>query len=168
MYALLPRPYLARLDEALRTLDVYVQDVYEATRGIGEQKRVDIHIGRSGTAPTPPDRPGPTIWLGGDVHAFWWGVPLLVSHGRLREAKTLPAATASSVCDSRTFSEIAQHGRWTISAREYAADLTRYAQQIGHLAWAAPQDWPCRPLLDTTGLSEEEHHRRTTASVRKV
>lgn len=40
VYAFLPRPYLARLDEALRELDVYVQDVYEATGGIGEQRRV--------------------------------------------------------------------------------------------------------------------------------
>lgn len=47
VYALLPRPYLARLDEALRALDVYVQDVYQAaTAGIGEQRRVNVHVGR--------------------------------------------------------------------------------------------------------------------------
>lgn len=45
VYALLPRPYLARLDAALRSLDVHVQDVYEAaTLGIGEQRRVNVHI----------------------------------------------------------------------------------------------------------------------------
>lgn len=166
VYALLPRPYLARLDAALRTLDVYVQDVYEGTRGNGEQKRVNVHIGRPNVAPTVPAGPGPTVWLGGDVHAFWWGTPLLVSYGRLRAAKTLPAATAPWVCDSRAFSEIDQHRTWTISATQYAADLTRYAQLIGHLEWAAPQDWPCsRPLLTKTGLSEQEHQRRTIASV---
>lgn len=166
VYALLPRPYLSRLDEALRTLDVHVQDVYEATKGIGEQKRVNVHIGRPSVKPTAPDGPGPTVWLGGDVNALWWGTPVLVSYGRLREAKTLPAATAPWVCDSRGFIEIAQHGTWTISARDYAGDLARYAEEIGHLAWAAPQDWPAsRPLLDKTGLTEEEHQRRTIASV---
>lgn len=166
VYALLPRPYLARLNEALRTLDVYVQDVYEACQGNGEQKRVNVHIALPAMEPTAPDGPGPTVWLGGDVSAFWWGVPILVSYGRLRKAKTLPAASAPWVCDSRGYSEIAQHGTWTIPAAEYAADLTRYAQEIGRLSWAAPQDWPCRrPLLDKTGLTETEHQRRTIASV---
>jgi hypothetical protein len=41
VYAMLPRPYLAKLDAALRPLDVYVQDVYEATGGIGEQRHVN-------------------------------------------------------------------------------------------------------------------------------
>lgn len=166
VYALLPRPYLARLDEALRTLDVYVQDVYETCAGIGEQKRVNVHIGRPAIAPTVPDGPGPVVWLGGDVSAFWWGTPILVSYGRLRAAKTLPAASAPWVCDSRAFSEVAQHGRWTVSAEQYAADLIRYADEIGHLEWAAPQDWPVSAkLLAKTGLTEEEHQRRTVASV---
>lgn len=47
VYALLPRPYLERLDTALRTLDVYVQDVYEATRGIGDQRHVNNVIAHS-------------------------------------------------------------------------------------------------------------------------
>lgn len=166
VYALLPRPYLARLVEALRSLDVYVMDVYEAARGIGEQKRINVHIGRPATPPALPAGPGPVMWLGGDVHALWWGTAVLVSYGRLRDATTLPAATAPWVCDSRAFTELSQHGTWTISPERYAADLTRYATEIGHLAWAAPQDWPCRPgLLERTGLTEEEHQRRTVASV---
>lgn len=167
VYALLPRPYLARLDEALRRLGVYVQDVYEGACGIGEQKRVNAHVGRAGAAPaTVPDGPGPMVWLGADVSGFWWGVPILVSYGRLREAKTLPVATAPWVCDSRGYSEIADHGTWTIPAEQYARDLDRYADEIGHLQWAAPQDWPAHPrLLARTGLSEEEHQRRTIASV---
>ena len=46
VYALLPQAYLARLDEALRTLDVYVQNVYEATAGIGDQRHVNAGISR--------------------------------------------------------------------------------------------------------------------------
>lgn len=46
VYGFLPRPYLAHLDEALRTLDVYIQDVYEATAGIGEQRHVLSNVAR--------------------------------------------------------------------------------------------------------------------------
>jgi hypothetical protein len=169
VYALLPRPYLARLDEALRTHDVYVQDVYEATGGIGDQKRVNVNIGRDHTAPvTPaaPTGPAPTVWLGGDVSALWWGVPVLVSYGRLRDAKTLPAASAPWVLDSRGFTELSRHGRWTIPAEQYAADVRRYADEIGHLQWVAPQDWPASAaMLARTGLTEADHQARTVASV---
>lgn len=167
VYALLPRPYLARLDQALRTLDVYAQDVYEACGGNGEQKRVNVHVGRPDAPPTVPAGPGPIVWLGGDVHTFTWGVPILVSYGRLRKATgTLPAAAAPWVCDSRAFSELAEHGRWTIPAPAYAADVDRYADEIGHLEWAAPQDWPITAeLLAKTGLTEREHQARTVASV---
>ena len=41
VYALLPRAYYEVLDEALRALDVFPHDVYEATAGIGEQRRVN-------------------------------------------------------------------------------------------------------------------------------
>jgi hypothetical protein len=41
VYGMLPRTYLAVLDDALRTLDVWVQDVYEGTAGIGEQRHVN-------------------------------------------------------------------------------------------------------------------------------
>lgn len=171
VYALLPRPYLARLDSALRTLDVYVQDVYEACTGIGEQRRVNVHIGqpirrRGQGAVGLPAGPGPIVWLGGDVQALWWGIPVLISYGRLRGATTLPVASAPWVLDSRAFTELAQHGTWTIPADEYAADVRRYAAEIGRLEWVAPQDWPAAAhLLERTGLSEADHQTRTIASV---
>jgi hypothetical protein len=47
VYALLPRPYFARLDAALRALDVYAANTYDdCTRGIGEQKRVNVNVAR--------------------------------------------------------------------------------------------------------------------------
>lgn len=171
VYAFLPRAYLARLDAALRTLDVYVQDVYEACRGNGEQRRVLSIVGRPTAAPADDrdDRPGPAVWIGGDVNAFTWAVPLLVSYGRLRDAKTLPVALAPWVCDSRGYNEIADHGRWTIPAGQYVADLRRYAAEIGRLKWAAPQDWPAAAhLLAKTGLSEAEHQTRTIASMKEL
>ena len=38
VYAFLPRAYFSKLDEALRDLDVYPADVYEADAGIGFQR----------------------------------------------------------------------------------------------------------------------------------
>lgn len=40
VYALLPRAYFTLLDTALRTLDVYAQNVYETARGIGAQRGI--------------------------------------------------------------------------------------------------------------------------------
>lgn len=57
VYGLLPRPYLARLDEALRTLDVFVQDVYEACGGIGEQRGTNRRVGQ----PVPPIAVGDVV-----------------------------------------------------------------------------------------------------------
>jgi hypothetical protein len=168
VYAFLPRAYLARLDEALRTLDVYVQDVYEACGGNGDQRRVLSIVGTNdrGGVVELPDGPGTLVWIGADVNGFAWGVPMLVSYGRLRDAQTLPIARAPWVLDSRGFNEIREHGRWTIDPARYVADCRRYAAEIGHLRWVAPQDWPaCAPMLERTGLTEDEHQERTVASV---
>lgn len=106
------------------------------------------------------------FYLGADVAGLQWGVPVMVSHGRLRTRRTLPRATAPWVCDSRGFSELSQHGRWTIRARDYAAALTRYADEIGSLVWASPQDWMCEPwILAKTGKTIAEHQQLTVESV---
>lgn len=168
VYAFLPRAYLARLDGALRTLDVFVQDVYEACGGNGEQRRVLSIVGTNDRAAVVelPAGPGPLVWIGADVNGFAWGVPVLVSYGRLRDAQTLPVARAPWVLDSRGFNEIREHGRWTIDAARYVTDCRRYAAEVGHLQWVAPQDWPaCTPMLERTGLTEVEHQARTVASV---
>lgn len=108
-------------------------------------------------------------WL---AHA---GVPLFVSDTRLRVYKTLPRATAPWGCDSGGFTQLQKYGAWTISPREYVARLYRYRDEIGHLLWAAPQDWMCEPIVIAggyaggqrfagTGLSVAEHQRRTVAN----
>lgn len=94
------------------------------------------------------------------------GVDLFVSHGQLRRYKTLKPAVTSWACDSRGFTELSQHGRWTFTAKEYAAALARYAAEIGRLAWASPMDYMCEPFItQKTGLTVEEHQRRTVESV---
>lgn len=40
VYGFLPSAYQSVLDEALRVLDIYPQQVYEATSGIGDQRHV--------------------------------------------------------------------------------------------------------------------------------
>jgi hypothetical protein len=172
VYALLPRAYLRVLREALfedvgdDPMYVPVQDVYEACGGIGDQRRVNVNINLPiGAAPAEQPIDGLRLWIGGDVPALWWGLPVLVSYGRLVRAKSLPVAAAPWVLDSRGFTEIMQYGRWTISVEQYAADVIRYAEQIGRLEWVAPQDWPAAAAaLARTGLTEAEHQRLTIAA----
>lgn len=92
-------------------------------------------------------------------------VPLFVSHGRLRGRRSLPRALGPWHLDSRGFSELSQHGRWTITPHDYAAAARRYMQEIGNLQWAAIQDWMCEPwIIAKTGLSISEHQTRTIDS----
>jgi hypothetical protein len=42
------------------------------------------------------------------------------------------------------------------------AEVRRFRDEIGGLAWAAPQDWMCEPeMVRKTGLLVAEHQRRT-------
>jgi len=64
--------------------------------------------------------------------------------------------------DSGGFTELHRHGRWTLSARQYADEVRRCRDEIGNLDWAAPQDWMCEPSArKATGLSSAEHQQRT-------
>ncbi len=118
------------------------------------------------------------FWLG--VHKPRWlerlDVPLMVSHRQLSREPNLPRARAPWALDSGAFSEIAAHGRFLTTPVAYAAAVRRYSGEIGNLAWAAPQDWMCEPIIlrggtvgaqrfAGTGLSVAEHQRRTIASV---
>jgi hypothetical protein len=104
----------------------------------------------------------------GAHHPHWLrsaGVPLFVSRRALGRLKTLPRATTPWALDSGGFSELQLHGGWTLSASDYAAEVRRYREEIGLLEWAAPQDWMCeQTMLARTGLTVEEHQRRTIAN----
>jgi len=91
------------------------------------------------------------------------GVPLFVSHNRLRRVKNLPRAITRWALDSGGFNHIETHGRWTITAAEYAEAVDRYHREIGMMDWAAPQDWMCEAkMLARTGLTVDDHQRLTT------
>ena len=106
-------------------------------------------------------------------------------------APTTPAGSAppGSRCSSPTAAcaatrgsrAPARHGRWIPAAspssrvygswdhgptpRQYIARIRRYRDEIGHLAWAAPQDWMCEPFITArTGFTVAEHQRRTVAN----
>lgn len=124
---------------------------------------------------------GATFFLGS--HQPGWlvraRVPLFVCDRRLRVYKTLPRAAAPWALDSGGFTELQDYGRWTVSPREYVARVRRYRDEIGHLRWAAPQDWMCEPIVISGGrlgpmrfagthLSVEDHQHRTVANLAQL
>jgi hypothetical protein len=124
----------------------------------------------SGTAPCaePTFDPMTRFFLG--THLPHWlalpdvAVPLFISDRRLRRYRRLPRAVTIWALDSGGFTELARHGTWDHgpTPAEYVARVRRYRDEIGHLAWAAPQDWMCeRHIIAKTGLSVAEHQRRT-------
>lgn len=68
--------------------------------------------------------------------------------------------------DSRGFSEIKQHGRFTFPPNEYAAFVARLKSEWGDLlAHASIMDWMCEPeMLTRTGLTVADHQQRTVQS----
>lgn len=109
-----------------------------------------------------------TVFYLGTHRAHWLrllDVPLFVSRNRLAHRKTLPRARGPWALDSGGFTELSQHGSWRRDAIEYAAEVHRFRDEIGNLAWAAPMDWMCEPsMLAKTGLSVADHQRRTVAN----
>ncbi len=127
----------------------------------------------AGRGPTPSPRgsshddPGWTFYLG--THEVNWLTnevgPLFISHRRLALRKNLPRAATRWALDSGGFSELELHGRWVTTSTEYVEATRRYAADIGMLDWAAPMDWMCEPkMLARTGLTVEDHQRRTIAN----
>ena len=98
----------------------------------------------------------------------WLGlsqVPLFVSQRTLGPRRSLPRASCRWALDSGGFSELSLFGRWETTPAAYVEAVRRYQREIGGLDWAAIQDWMCEPfMLQRTGLSMEEHQRRTVES----
>lgn len=112
--------------------------------------------------------PGPLfvsrVRLAGRVPRLRPGRPACFADGR----RVYPAAV-DWACDSGGFSEIAAHGRWTLTPRQYAAELRHYREAIGRLQWAAPQDWMCEPpMLHKTGRTIADHQALTIESVAEL
>ena len=111
----------------------------------------------------------------GTHHPHWLAdarfrdVPLFVSRRTLARYKRPPRAVGSWALDSGGFTELSMHGRWTVTPRDYAREVSRYRAEVGGMVWAAPQDWMCEPWITRkTGLSVADHQRRTVASVQEL
>jgi hypothetical protein len=107
------------------------------------------------------------FWLG--VHRAHWlaetDVPLFVSRRTLATRRRLPRAKGTWALDSGAFTELRQFGGFQVTPAAYAAEITRFADETGGLAWAAPQDWMCEPfMLAKTGLTVAAHQARTIAN----
>jgi hypothetical protein len=95
-------------------------------------------------------------WLGLTEH------PLFISRRQLTQRRALPKAIGPWALDSGGFTELSTFGEWTTTASEYVADVRRFADEVGLLEWAAPQDYMCEPwIVAKTGLSVREHQWRT-------
>jgi hypothetical protein len=116
-----------------------------------------------GEAPTE----GPAFWLGAH-HPRWLatvGLPLMVSRRSLAGRRTMPRAANAWVLDSGGFTELSLNGGWEIPTHVYAMEVRRFRDEIGRMAWAAPQDWMCEDdILAKTGLTVAEHQARTVGN----
>ena len=85
---------------------------------------------------------------------------------RLHGYKILPKAKSPWGLDSGAFSELLNHGRWTVPALLYADSVRRMNEEIGKLQWASIQDWICSPaVLQRTGLTLRAHQTKTVDSL---
>ncbi len=103
-------------------------------------------------------RPG---WLWRDTP------PLFVSRRQLqlRSVARMTPVPGRWALDSGGFTELTLHGRWTLPVTEYVDMVATYADRMGGLDFAAPQDWMCEPhMLERTGLTVAEHQERTVAN----
>ena len=83
---------------------------------------------------------GLTFYTGAHQPHWLWraGFPLFVSHRQLARKRQLRPALARWALDSGGFTELTIHGRWLLSAEDYAAAVTEYRDKIGNLDFAAP------------------------------
>jgi hypothetical protein len=109
-------------------------------------------------------------------------VPTFPSYVQLKKVKRLRPAVVRWALDSGGFTVLKDHGRWIYSPEEYAYDVQRYQAEIGCLDFASIQDYMCEPgmirggrvtagpygIAKGTGLSVEEHQRRTVLSYLKL
>jgi hypothetical protein len=84
------------------------------------------------------------------------GFTLFVSRVRLAERKSeFPKALHPYCIDSGGFSELQKHGRWTITAAEYVAEIRRYLSELGPelCKWVAPMDYMCEKIVIEGGVA---------------
>lgn len=109
------------------------------------------------------------FWLGAHM-PHWLGfvdVPMMVARHRLVDRRTLPRAVAPWMLDSGGFNHLRRERTWDgVPPQVYAAQARRLFDQVGNLAFVAPQDWMCEDdVLRLTGMAVAEHQRRTVSNL---
>lgn len=114
-----------------------------------------------------------TFYLG--THNVAWlrtappDVALFLSYNRmklLREWRKLELYPRRHYAiDSGAFTELQQHGKFQTSPQEYIDALIRADEQIGDIAWAAPQDWMCERPVREGGTWNGQHFAGTGLTV---
>jgi hypothetical protein len=122
-----------------------------------------------------PDAPAATEFYLGTHRPHWAhpgrreskpAGPLFVSARQLRcrRRSTYPVFDVPVAVDSGGFTELGQHGRWTIEPEQYAGEISALAASSG-IRWAAIQDWMCETvMLAKTGRTVAEHQALTVES----
>lgn len=89
--------------------------------------------------------------------------PLFISRRRLlRYKKKFKEAMTDWALDSGAFTELNMFGEWRTSVEQYAKEIKRYQEELGHMTWASCQDWMCEPfVLEKTGKTVQDHQRLT-------
>lgn len=66
--------------------------------------------------------------------------------------------------DSGGFTELQQYGTWNLSSEDYSSLVNTYAEKVGKLLWAAPQDWMCEPAVIAGLVTEKKEKTRSTVN----
>jgi hypothetical protein len=127
-----------------------------------------------------------TSWLWDErLRRLFDGVTFFLSRVRLaKRVSAFPRALHPYCIDSGGFTELQRHGRWTLTAAEYVAEVRRFLAELGPdlCRWVAPQDWMCEEIVirggvaargvvfhgtrEARGLKPEDPEQDLTAAVR--
>ncbi|MCO6011529.1 hypothetical protein NE236_41920 [Actinoallomurus purpureus] len=99
-------------------------------------------------------------------------IPVCLSCYRIRDRKSLPRATRPVLLDSGGFSVLSKKradgspARWDLTPQQFVKRVRWIIRQLGRMPDAiAIMDWMCEQfMLARTGLTVEEHRRRTVIS----
>ena len=120
-------------------------------------------------------RPAPAIWVG--ALESWWawegnaGGRVILSARRLHDRPSMAGrgmlrqAVVPVFLDSGAFSELTKFDGWKWPVHDFAEFVRTACKVLGTVKHAGIQDWMCEPhMLAKTGLTVEEHQRRTVAN----
>lgn len=104
------------------------------------------------------------FYLGTHMTSWLWdhklrdlldGVTLFLSRVRLEERKKPFERALHAYCiDSGGFSELQQHGRWMLTAKQYVTLIRRLLRELGPelCRWVAPMDHMCEEIVIRGGV----------------